>query len=1224
LRLEAFTRAHLATLCAGWRWLVDLCIPRELLADPTHLRRIRTSVAYAYLACVFTLLFAGFARITFAGEFGGALSRLYLGGVPVVIVAVTLIRLRGSFALSANLIYAYFGLAFCFSAHHLGGPTASAMFWMMVLPTCALFSLSRRVALVWVGIVVAAYGAFLAAYQLGYAFPLEGTPAQRARLWFNSGAALMLFMLTSVLTFERSRREAVRTLEGANVELEQARDRADAANRSKTAFLSNMSHEIRTPMTALLGFTEVAADRVPSGALETEERRALDTIQRNGHHLLKIVNEMLDLSKIESGRFEIHPSRFALVELVNEVVTLLRGQAQAKGNALVVDYVDAVPETLETDPLRLQQVLINFVGNALKFSFQGEVRIRVQGIRHPDMDRVRFEIVDSGIGMTRAQVATLFEPFMQADCSTARRFGGSGLGLSIARILVELMGGSVGVVSAPGAGSTFTIEIPVGSREPVRMLASAEANVAMQSKRSKPVIELHCRVLMVDDNPDNRRLISYFLRDAGADVTAVESGEEALEVWEALAPDVVLMDIQMPRMDGYAATRILRERGCRIPIVALTAHAMTTERERCLAAGFDGYGSKPIDRRRLLELVDHHTRVEPPVAASAEQVAPVALPVAPRKLPFWDRMAAQLLPPAQRDQRADLARARTILWLTLAPLPVLPFEAVTMWYTMDPSVRGWAVGMVMFAIPLCLAVQAVLRLTGSTVAAANTLLAYSFAVIATCTYWRGGLPAPAAYWMLLIPMVAVSLVGSRYAVTWAVACVAHHAAFFLAYRAGLVFGKQVAPDHAGIDSFVSVSGLFGAVILLMLTYERARSDALETLAALKRSLEDAHEQAERASGAKTAFLANVSHELRTPMTAILGFADMLLADWEGRGGLDEARQLIATVKRSGRQLLTMINDLLDLSRVESGRLSVESIAFAPDAVLREVVEPLRAIAAAKGLELALRVESASRSVHGDPLRLGQILLKLVDNAIKFSQRGSVDVWARLHGSAADARLEIVVTDTGPGIPREAFASLFTSFHQIDGSATREHGGTGLGLALCKRLVVALGGSIEVESELGRGTSFRVVVPAPEGASSDPLNAARTTLRDGLALRVLLVDDAPDSQHLLVQILQRAGAEVDTADQGAIALEKVRAAADANRAYDVVVLDMQLPVLDGTATARALRAEGHSLPILALTAESSPEERERCLAAGCDDCATKPVERSELVAKLQSLVVAKST
>jgi len=1143
---EGIIQTGLAKLRSGLLWLTDICVPPDMLrGDPARARRFRTGAGYAYLAMPFVLLFAVIGRSTFPGAFGHLLFQLYIGGLPIAVLALVLTRGLGRIGLPVHIAIAYFCFVFCVSAHELGGPTASTLFWMMVLPTCALFALGRRAALFWMVIGLSLYGAFLGAYEAGYEFPLEGTPAQRARLWFSSASALMLFMLMSVFTFDRTRREAVKTLEKANLELEEARDEADAANRSKTAFLANMSHEIRTPMTAVLGFTELASDRVPPGSLHPDEQRALETIRRNGHHLLKIVNEMLDLSKIESGRFQIQPSRFALVELVSEVVSLLRGQAEAKGSELVVEYVDAVPEAIETDPVRLQQVLINLVSNAIKFSFEGQVRVRVQGIPNPEMDRVRFQVVDAGIGMTRAQLASIFEPFMQADASTARLYGGTGLGLSISRILIELMGGTVNVDSVPGIGSTFTVEIPVGTREPVRMLASAEASGAMRRKRNKSPRSLRCRVLIVDDNPDNRRLIAYFLRDAGADVQCVESGELALAACAERMPDIVLMDIQMPHMDGYQTTRALRERGCQVPIVALTAHAMATERERCLVSGFDGYGSKPIDRRRLIELVDLHTRQEraEPEAAAPEAAAPAKRP-AP-ELGFWERMAMLLLPVEQRDERLAIERARTILWVTLAPLPILPFEGVIMWLTMLPEIRAWAVGLMMLTAPISLAVLGIFRLTGSMAVSANIMFAYAFAVIASVTYWSGGLPAPAAFWMVVLPMVAVSLVGSRYALGWALAGIVHHAAFLIAFRTGQEFGAPVPTAYAGINSIVSMAGLLTAVMLLVLAYERARSDALETLAALNRSLEDARKQSDRANRAKTGFLASVSHELRTPMTAILGFADMLLDDWEPRSGLDDARQLIATVRQSGQRLLGLINDLLDLSKVESGRLGVESIAFAPAAVLSEAVEQLRPSAQAKGLALEVSIDGPlPEAVHGDPVRLGQILTKLLDNAVKFTEHGRIQVRARARRQGADAQLVLVVSDTGPGIPMEAFPSLFSSFHQVDASVTREHGGTGLGLALCQRLVVALGGTIAVDSEMGRGTSFRVVLPVP-AAVPGRVAEARGGAHERLDALLLLAEDAPDSQRLIAEVLRRAGAEVDVAGDGSIALAKVRAAADSD-------------------------------------------------------------------------------
>jgi len=1223
LKSQGFIQDRLARLWAGCLWLTDRWMPPKQRGDAEQTRRFRTAAGCAFLTAPFALIFAVAAHNTFPGRFGELMVALYVGSIAAVMLGLVLYRMSGNFEPPAQLVIIYFFVLYCVSAHQLGGPTASGLFWLMVPPTAALFALGRRSAVFWSCTSVVAYALFTLAYQSGYQFPLEGTAAQRARHWCNSASALTVAFLIAVLTFERGRRLAVRLLEVANLELEQARDRADAANRSKTAFLANMSHEVRTPMTAVLGFTELAADRLPAGPSRPEELRALETIRRNGHHLLRIVNEMLDLSKIESGRFEIQPSRFGLVEHVSEVVALLRVQAEAKGSALVVEYVDAVPETLETDAVRLQQVLINLVSNAIKFSFEGQVLVRVQGIPHPGMDRVRFQVVDSGIGMTRSQLARVFEPFTQGDGSAARTYGGTGLGLSISRILIELMGGTIEVESTPGVGSTFTVEIPVGTREPVRMLPSEEASGEMRRPRAKPALALHCRVLIVDDNADNRRLIAYFLRDARAEVHAVESGAQALDAWKALAPDVVLMDIQMPHMDGYATTRELRERGCQVPIVALTAHALATERERCLVSGFDGYASKPIDRRRLLELVDQHVRTgrtqrTPNAPATAATPAPT-----PRPLPFWDRIACLLLPAERREEPAAIARARTILWITLAPLPMLPFQSALVWCILGPDVRGWAAGLVMLAIPIALAVLGIFRVTGSTAAAANTMLGYAFAVIASVTYWSGGPPSPTPFWLVLVPMVAVTLVGTRSAIIWTGLVIAHHVAFLIAFRTGHVFGTPVSPEWAGINSFVSTSGLLGTVILLTLAYERARSEALATLAALSRSLEDARTQADRANRAKTSFLASVSHELRTPMTAILGFADMLLDDWESRTEIEEARSLIVPVRSSGQQLLALINDLLDVSNVESGKLAVERIAFGPAGVLREVVESVRASADAKGLVLTLEMPALPEVVHGDPVRLGQILRKLLDNAIKFTPAGRVDVRARMKRAGEDAQILLAVSDTGPGIPREAFPWLFSFFHQVDPSVAREHGGTGLGLALCQRLVVALGGSIEVDSEVGRGTSFRVVLPAPtamvQGRAAVPAPASTAEL----AALILLAEDPPDSQRRIAELLRQAGADVDVAESGVVATEKVRAAVAVGRPYDVLILDMQRPALDGPATVQALRAEGHDLPILGFSTEWSAEERARCLAAGCDECARKPVDRAQLIAALQKLLRDKS-
>jgi PAS domain S-box-containing protein len=405
-------------------------------------------------------------------------------------------------------------------------------------------------------------------------------------------------------------------LENANDALRASYRAAQSATKAKTEFLANMSHEIRTPMTAILGFADVLEERLRN----PEDVEAIDTIKRNGQYLLKIINDILDLSRIESGNLPVERVACAPQEIVREVVSLMRIRADANQLTLAVEYPAPIPSTIHTDPLRLKQILINLVGNAIKFTDSGGVRIVVEPVRvgQPD-SKLRFDVIDTGLGMSRQQVGRLFKPFVQGDNSTTRRFGGSGLGLTIAKRTAALLGGDVTVASAPGQGSTFSVTIATGSLEnvPLAHVPSCEASDEPPKPPSgNSPVRLDCRVLLAEDGPDNQRLLCLVLAKAGADVTVVSNGEEALH--EVLGPppgsadmpdpsrgtfDLILMDMQMPVLDGYQATRALRDAGHQGPIIALTAHAMKGDRQKCLDAGCDDYLAKPIDHRGLIETV---------------------------------------------------------------------------------------------------------------------------------------------------------------------------------------------------------------------------------------------------------------------------------------------------------------------------------------------------------------------------------------------------------------------------------------------------------------------------------------------------------------------------------------------------------------------------------------------------------------------------------------------
>ncbi|MCH7870157.1 MAG: hypothetical protein IID33_00500, partial [Planctomycetes bacterium] len=324
---------------------------------------------------------------------------------------------------------------------------------------------------------------------------------------------------------EADLREARDELLARNDELSSARRAAESANRAKSAFLANMSHEIRTPMTAILGFTEMLSESRGAAFATNEGADALNTIRRNGEHLLEIVNEILDLSKIEAGKLQIERVSVSPRNSVDEVISLMKVRAKAKRLELAASYDGPIPAAILTDPTRLKQILINLVGNAVKFTDSGGVRVEVRYLAELNgKGRMRFDVIDTGVGLTGEQIGKLFRSFTQADSSTARRFGGTGLGLSLSKELATLLGGDLSASSDPGAGSTFTLSIPIEVVE-----ASPGADSSARSGDAADDSPLACRVLLAEDSPDNSRLISYVLRKAVAEVVSVENGQLALD-----------------------------------------------------------------------------------------------------------------------------------------------------------------------------------------------------------------------------------------------------------------------------------------------------------------------------------------------------------------------------------------------------------------------------------------------------------------------------------------------------------------------------------------------------------------------------------------------------------------------------------------------------------------------------------------------------------------------
>lgn len=443
--------------------------------------------------------------------------------------------------------------------------------------------------------------------------------------WFASkvsaGVLVVGIALTSLLTMitwsiTRTKYKAMSLARAmtSSIRQSEARQRvlaveADAANRAKSEFLANMSHEIRTPMTAILGYAELLQEWTGHGQLDPEVADAVYAIHRSGKHLMLIINDVLDLSKVESGKLSVEHELVSVLDAVSDIRRALQLKASQRGLSLTVEFDGFVPTKVFSDAYRIRQILLNLIGNAIKFTERGSVTVSLRADK--EEGTIRFAVRDTGEGIPSSQIEKLFDPFEQLDSSVTRRHEGTGLGLTISRRLAQILGGSIEVESVVGEGSIFTVILPLDCPEGVPFVDSLPESSAQHSMGSLSTSiysdnnKMFGRVLIAEDGKDNQKLISRILIKAGLSVEIVENGQEAVDaLCDSDEFDLVLMDMQMPVLDGYTAARTLRTRGVALPIIALTAHAMAGAREECLKAGCDEYSAKPIDRDDLLSKID--------------------------------------------------------------------------------------------------------------------------------------------------------------------------------------------------------------------------------------------------------------------------------------------------------------------------------------------------------------------------------------------------------------------------------------------------------------------------------------------------------------------------------------------------------------------------------------------------------------------------------------------
>ncbi|WP_096595375.1 ATP-binding protein [Calothrix sp. NIES-2098] len=940
-------------------------------------------------------------------------------------------------------------------------------------------------------------------------------------------------------------------------------------DRAKTQFFSNVSHEFRTPLTLMLGPTEDALSD-PAHPLPAVQRERLEIVQRNALRLLKLVNTLLDFSRIEAGRIQAVYEPTDLATFTAELASVFRSTIEQAGMQLIVDC-PPLPEAIYVDREMWEKIVFNLLSNAFKFTFSGTITVRL-GYFPNYIDLI---VEDTGIGIPFEEIPYLFQRFHRVKGAQGRSFEGSGIGLSLVQEFVKLHGGTVSVTSVLGGGSCFTVTIPTGSTHLPREAIHASQTLTPTTLSSIPYLEearrwldvweqasggdgittfaKTTRILLADDNADMRDYVKRLLSSCYI-VETVADGNSALKAVRNHPPDLVLTDVMMPGIDGFELLRSLRcdPQTQEIPIILLSARAGEESRIEGLAAGADDYIVKPFSARELLARVETNLKLSQLRQAARQQEKTLRMAA---EAALRDRQQTEAALQQSQELFRQMADAiESVFWLS------------------DPQEQK-----ILYVSP-----------------------AYEQIWGRSCE----SLYASLSSWTETIhpkDREQVQMAGVR--------CLAkgnHTEEYRILRPDGTIRWIR---DRGFIVRDEDGRAYRIAGVAEDITERKQAEQDREELLMRERA---AREEAERASRIKDEFLAVLSHELRSPLNPILGWSRLLQ---NGKLNPTQTAEALATIERNAKLQAQLIDDLLDVSRILRGKLVLNALPLDLGNVIYSALETVQLAAQAKSIEIQTDISPTINAI-GDATRLQQVVWNILSNAVKFTPPGG-KIEVRLISVGSNAQIQ--VKDTGKGIRAEFLPYVFDHFQQEDGSTTRQFGGLGLGLAIVRQLVELHGGTVSVESPgEGQGATFIVQLPLFWDAMV-PQAALPQSDRHSLDLsgiHILVVDDEPDSCEFLTFVLTQEQATVTAVSSGFAALNAIN-----QRIPDLLISDIGMPEMDGYMLIQNIRAapQGKSIPAIALTAYAGELNQQKAIAAGFQRHIVKPVDANALIAIAIELV-----